>query len=114
MKAGQWFQARLRWAVMEEGYGIQHWRESEHIFLSEDRESAFQEALRIGWQQEHALVGDDGSPDMDHRLAEVVYLDCLGVDKTACEVYLGEKEARERIGFDHIFEPAGQAPPPSF
>jgi hypothetical protein len=31
----QWFQARLRWAVMEEGQGLTHWREEEHIFLSD-------------------------------------------------------------------------------
>ena len=114
MKAKQWFQARLRWAVMEEGYGIQRWRESEHIFLSENRESAFREALRIGRKQEHVLAGDDGSPDIEERLAEVVYLDRLGVNKTVFEVYLGEKKANERIGFDHVFEPEIRVPPPSF
>ena len=46
MKPRQWFQARLRWAVLEEGHGLYQWREAEHIFLSEDREAAFQEALR--------------------------------------------------------------------
>ena len=28
MKPRQWFQARLRWAVLEEGRGLDHWRES--------------------------------------------------------------------------------------
>ena len=37
MNPRQWFQARLKWAVLEEGYGLTHWRESEHIFLSENR-----------------------------------------------------------------------------
>ena len=45
MKQRKWFQARLRWAVLEEGWGLDHWLEAEHIYLSEDRESAFQEAL---------------------------------------------------------------------
>ena len=49
MKPRQWFQARLRWAVLEQGRGLDHWREAEHIFLSADRETAFQEALRIGY-----------------------------------------------------------------
>ncbi len=34
MNPRQWFQARLTWAVLEEGYGLTHWREAEHIFLS--------------------------------------------------------------------------------
>src|SRR6185503_3811907 len=34
----QWFQARLRWAVMEEGRGLDHWLEAEHIFQSDSRE----------------------------------------------------------------------------
>ncbi len=37
----QWFQARLRWAVMEGGQGLARWREEEHIFLSENREPRF-------------------------------------------------------------------------
>jgi hypothetical protein len=46
----QWFQARLRWAVMEEGRGLDHWREAEHIFQSDSREAAFAEAL-ADWPQ---------------------------------------------------------------
>jgi hypothetical protein len=46
LKPRHWFQAGLRWAVLEEGVGLVHWREAEHIFLSEDREAAFQKALR--------------------------------------------------------------------
>jgi hypothetical protein len=55
MKPRQWFQARLRWAVLEEGRGLAHWREAEHIFISEDRETAFQEALRIGYAGEYSF-----------------------------------------------------------
>lgn len=40
VKPRQWFQARLRWAVLEEVHGLYRWREAEHIFLSEDRETA--------------------------------------------------------------------------
>jgi hypothetical protein len=29
LKPRQWFQARLRWAVLEEGRGLDHWREAE-------------------------------------------------------------------------------------
>jgi hypothetical protein len=35
MNERQWYQARLRWAVMEEGRGLDHWREAEHIFQSD-------------------------------------------------------------------------------
>ncbi len=68
MRNKPWFQTRIRWAVMEEGHGIYQWRESEYIFLSENRETALQEALRIGRKEEHALVRDDGGPDIECRL----------------------------------------------
>jgi hypothetical protein len=60
----QWFQARLRWALMEEQWGLYRWREAEHIFLSEDRDTAFQEALRIGHAEEHSLI-----PALDQKNA---------------------------------------------
>ncbi len=99
---------------MEEGHGIYQWRESEYIFLSENRETALQEALRIGRKEEHALVRDDGGPDIECRLAEVVYLEELGAEATAFEVFLGEREAPERIGYDHVFRPEERVPPPMF
>ena len=72
----QWFQARLRWAVMEEGRGLDHWLEAEHIFQSDSREAAFAEALRIGHSQEYVVVPDRGrATTFEHRLAEVVYLE---------------------------------------
>jgi hypothetical protein len=112
-KPRQWFQARLRWAVLEEGRGLDHWREAEHIFLSENRETAFQEALRIGEAEEHSLFPTQeqkGAPVIDCRFAEVVYLEERGMGRTAFEVYLGEKKATERIAFDHEFDPAGRMP----
>jgi hypothetical protein len=115
-KPREWFQARLRWAVMEEGHGLDHWREAEHFFLSENREMAFQEALRLGGQEEMSLLpGERGDMGViDYRVAEVVYLEELGRGRTAFEVYLGEKEAHEKIGFDHQFNPAERVPPTIF
>jgi hypothetical protein len=119
MNPRQWFQARLRWAVLEEGYGLTHWRESEHIFLSENRDAAFQEALRLGYAEEHSLIpneDDDRNPVIDCRFAEVVYLEERGMGRTAFEVYLGERprQATERIDFDHVFDPEGRVPQPIF
>jgi hypothetical protein len=117
MKPRQWFQARLRWAVLEEGRGLDHWRESEHFFISEDRETAFQEALRIGYAGEYSLSpapDQEDAPTFDCRFAEVEYLEELGMGRTAFEVYLGEKRACETIGFDHEFDPAGRVPGPIF
>ena len=88
--------------------------ECEHMFLSESRETAFQEALRIGREEEYALVGEEGSPEIECRLAEVVYLESLGSDVARFEVQLGEKPARERISFDYIFQPEARMPPPPF
>ena len=115
MKPRQWFQARLRWAVLEEGRGLDHWREAEHIYLSEDREAAFQEALRIGKAGEYSLSpasDQKRGPSFDCRFAEVECLEELGMGRTSFEVYLGEKPAREAIGFDHQFDPAAHVPDP--
>jgi hypothetical protein len=117
MKPRQWFQARLRWAVLEEGHGLYQWREAEHIFLSEDRETAFQEALRIGYAGEYSLIpaaDQKPTPIIDCRFAEVEYLEELGMDRTAFEVFLGERPASEVIGFDHEFDPAAHVPAPIF
>jgi hypothetical protein len=114
-KPRQWFQARLRWAVLEEGRGLGHWREAEHIFLSEDRETAFQESLRIGYAGEYSLspaCDQEPGPSFDCRFAEVAYLEELGMGRTSFEVYLGEKPAREAIGWDHEFDPAARVPAP--
>jgi len=117
VKPRQWFQARLRWAVLEEGRGLYQWREAEHIFLSEDRDTAFQEALRIGYSEEWSVSptpDQKDAPTIDCRFAEVEYLQELGMGRTAFEVYLGEKPASEAIGFDHEFDPAARVPDPIF
>jgi hypothetical protein len=117
MKPRQWFQARLRWAVLEEGRGLDHWREAEQIFLSEDRETAFQEALRIGYAGEYSLSpapDQEPAPSFDYRFAKVEYLEELGMGRTSFAVYLGEKPAREAIRFDHEFNPAAHVPGPIF
>lgn len=116
-KPRQWFQARLRWAVLEEERGLDHWTEAEHIFLSEDRETAFQEALRIGFAGEYSLCpapDQEPAPSFECRFAEVEYLEELGTGRTSFEVCLGEKPAREAIGFDHEFDPAAHVPGPIF
>jgi hypothetical protein len=117
MKPRQWFQARLRWAMLEERRGLYRWREAEHIFLSENWDTAFQEVLRIGHAEEHSLspaADQKDAPTIDCRFAEVVYLEELGIGRTAFEVYVGEKAASEKIGFDHEFHPDEQSPPPRY
>ncbi len=110
-KTREWFQTRLRWAVMEEGCGLFRWREAEHIFLSDNRETAFQEALRIGRSEEYSLFPDERNKvTIDCRFAEVVTLEELGTGCTAFQVYLGEREATERIGWDHMFDPEASVP----
>jgi hypothetical protein len=115
MKPRQWYQARLRWAVLEEGRGLANWREAEHIFISEDREAAFQEALQIGYADEYSLspAPDQAkAPSFACRFAEVEYLEELGQGRTSFEVFLGQKPAREAIGCDHEFDPAVHMPAP--
>ena len=111
----EWFQARLRWAVMEDGHGLVRWREAEHIFLSDSRQAAFQEALRMGRAEEYSLLPDERNDvAIDCRFAEVVSLEELGTGRTRFEVYLGEKEATERIGFANVFDPEARVPEPTF
>src|ERR1051326_5270623 len=110
----QWFQARLRWAVLEEGRGLNRSREAEHIFQSDSREAAFAEALRIGHSQEYVVVPDRGGRPFEHRLAEVVYLEEKGPAPTFFDVSLGMIKATESLGFDHEFNPDERMPEPAF
>ena len=92
MNRQQWYYAHLRWAVMVEGKeGLRHWEEAVHIFLSDDRDTAFQRALEIGHQAEHSH--DEGRRWVESRLAQVVRLDCLGADQTEFQVVLGSSRA---------------------
>src|ERR1039458_3811769 len=94
MNRQRWYYAHLRWAVMVEGKeGLRHWEEAVHIFLSDDRDTAFQRALEIGHQAEHSH--DEGRRWVESRLAQVVKLDCLGADQTEFEVVLGSSRATE-------------------
>jgi len=52
--------------------------EAVHIFLSEDEQTAFQQALEIG---RLARIFTPKAREVETRLAEVVRLDCLGSDQ---------------------------------
>ena len=113
MKSQRWYYAQLRWAVMVEGKeGLRHWEEAVHIFLSEDRETAFRRALEIGHQAEHSH--DEGRVWVESRLAQVVRLDCLGAHQTEFQVGLGSSEAQEHLPFEHMFDPEGAEPEEPF
>jgi len=113
MKTRQWYQARLAWAEMVEGRGIRHWEEG--LFHSEDREAAFQRALKIG--EGGPSGGEEESARrtrwVETRLAEVATLDCLGeeLEEEPPEVHWVRLPATEKIAFDHKFEPANRVPP---
>jgi len=114
MNGRQWYQARLRWAVMEEGRGLDHWREAEHIFQSDSREAAFEEALRIGRSQEYVITPDrPAGPSFEYRLAEVVYLEEHGAAPAGFAIPLAPQPAMERLGFDHEFRPDARIPEPA-
>jgi len=107
-----WFYAKVRWAVMVEGRGIRFWQEAGFLFRSEDFDSAFQRALAIG--EGYQGGGEEGIRRprwVETRLAEVVMLDCLGVElEEETEMYWTRRPAREKIPFEHQFEPAGREP----
>ncbi len=113
MTCRQWYYAQIRWAVMVEGKeGLRHWEEAVHIFLSENRETAFQRALEIGHETERSH--DEGRRWVESRLAQIVRLDCLGVNQTEFQVGLGSSKATEHLPFEHMFDPEGNEPVPPF
>src|SRR5664279_5455520 len=113
MNGQLWYYAQIRWAVMVDGKeGLLGWEDAVHIFLSEDRDSAFQRALEIGHQAEHSH--DEGRRWVESRLAQVEKLDCLGADQTEFQVVLQSSKATERLPFEHMFDPEGNEPEERF
>lgn len=108
MKSQSWFEAHVRWAVMVEGKGLQHWEEAVYLLRSENRDCAWQRVLELGRREEY--VYQDGRKWVETRLAEVVALNELGLDRTEIKIALGSKEAKESLPFEHNFNPA-EAPP---
>ena len=79
MKTKVWFHAQIRWAVLEEGKrGLRSWEESAYIFLSENDETAFQQALVMG--RRHESYRKEGRRLVATKLAEIVSLDCYGAN----------------------------------
>jgi hypothetical protein len=113
MNNRQWYYAHLRWAVMVEGKeGLRKWEDAVHIFLCEDRATAFQRALEIGHQAESGH--DEGRRYVESRLAQVVMLECLGANPTEFQINLGSNKAKEQLPFEHVFYPERSEPPPTF
>jgi hypothetical protein len=92
--------------------GLRRWEESVYFFLSEDHDTAFQQALQIGRRREGGR-GEAGRW-VQTRLAEIVTLDRIGANQTEFKVDLGSKKTTERLPFDHVFDPEGSLPLPMF
>jgi hypothetical protein len=92
--------------------GLRRWEETVYIFLSEDFQSAFQQALQRGRQGERCY--QEGRLWIEIQLAEIVTLDRLGTDQTEFEVSLGSQKPTEYLACEHVFDPDGALPPPMF
>ena len=104
-----WYRAQIRWAVMEEGKrGLREWEDAVYFLLSENEESAFQQALEIGRRE--STGHDEKTHWVEKRLARIVSLDYLGANQTEFEVQIGRCRATERLPFEHEFDPAGTVP----
>jgi hypothetical protein len=113
MTSKKWYYTQLRWAVMVEGKeGLREWKDAVHIFLSEDEQTAFQQALEIGRQGED--IHTEGRRVVETRLAEVVRLDSLGSNQTQFEVRLGTSKPTECLPFEHVFKPEDHMPESAF
>jgi len=55
VKPRQWFQARLRRAVLEEGHGLYRWREAEHIFSARTGRQRFKSRSGLGMPESTRL-----------------------------------------------------------
>jgi len=110
MTEGQWYYAHLRWAVMVEGkQGLREWKEAVHLFRSLDDQTAFEQALAIGFLAEEFYT--EGRRKVEIRLAEVVGLGCLiGYPGTHFEVARSMSKPRESLPFEHIFHPEEDMP----
>ena len=76
--------------------------------MSDDRDTAFQHALEIGWRERDAR--EEGRRWVEKRLARIVSLDCLGTDPSEFAVQLGSQRANERLPFEHEFDPERAEP----
>ena len=109
MNSREWYCAQLRWAVMVEGKeGLRKWEEVVHIFLSEDRATAFQRALEIGHEAE--TCHEEGRRLVENRLAQVMSLEPLGTNRTEFQVPLGPNKTKEHLPFEHVFHPEQNEP----
>jgi hypothetical protein len=106
MKNQSWYHARLRWGVMHEEVGLIEWKEAVHIFLSEDWDAAFQQALEIG--RIHETVEVQESLEVDTRLAEITELHELS--GPPFEVRLNPDKPGQQLPFEHRFQPEQSCP----
>jgi hypothetical protein len=104
----QWYQAEIRWAVMEQGQGLREWKDSVYFFMSESPDAAFQYALEIGYRE--CEVHEEDGTLVETRLAQVVSLACLGTNPTELGVRLGSTRTTDSLAFEHVFDPEGVAP----
>ena len=101
MNNREWYYAHLRWAVMVEGKeGLRKWEDAVHIFLSQDRATAFQRALEIGHEAE--TCHEEGRRLVENRLAQVMSLESLGTNRTEFNVSLGSTKAKEQLPFERL------------
>jgi hypothetical protein len=109
----EWGHAQIRWAEMEESKrGLLRWHESAYISLSEDYETALSQALETGRSCVRVTV--EGRRQIETRLAEIVTLDPLGPSQSEFLINAGSQESTEHLPFEHVFNPEGAIPPPSF
>jgi hypothetical protein len=109
----QWFQARLRWAVMADGEGLRGWQESTVLLRSRNEEEAFEQALRFGRRREGGREEDGRFVGL--RLTEVVALDRIGaVIPDEFEVAWERRLPPEPLPDDYQFAPEQRTPAPSF
>ncbi len=109
----EWFQARLRWAVMADGEGLRGWQESTVLFRSRDEEEAFEQALRFGRRREGGREEDGRFVGL--RMMEVVTLDRIGaVIPDELEVAGAQIPATEPLPDNYQFVPEQRRPVASF
>ena len=99
------------WWKAKRGCGVG--KKSAYIFLSENHERAFEQALVMG--RRHENIRKEGRRLVSTKLAEIVSLDYYGANPSEFMLVSGgSQKATEYLPFDHIFDPESSFPPPSF
>jgi hypothetical protein len=116
MTAQNWYSAKLRFVILIENTGSEHFSDSVFLLRSIAFGAAFSRALEIGRREEHEYLNGEGER-VSWRFVKVLTLNIIQTDELdGAEVHhefcgLGKDEHYE---FSHEFDPETSEPGQTF